>query len=190
MRKLKLKGFTILELLVVLAIIAILGGVLVPNIISSIIDSRHKTANQNAKLAYNAAAQYCVEYSVQPFAMTGTGATATQVARTSPTDSYLAAKSATGRGLEIVEYVSRQDATNDFVTTLSLEEAVCKELGRTVPDSFFYPIITDNGTGCFVVEAVYWADEKDTRYVGRWPIPIDGDTFTSNFTDTITSVDP
>lgn len=55
MRNSKAKGFTLVELIVVIAIIAILAAILVPNMLSYIKQSRYTQADANAKNIHTAA---------------------------------------------------------------------------------------------------------------------------------------
>lgn len=59
------KGFTLVELVVVIAIIGVLAAILVPSMMGYVKKARMKTANGNAKTAYNAIAEWCADRETQ-----------------------------------------------------------------------------------------------------------------------------
>lgn len=61
MRNSKAKGFTLIELIVVMAIIGVLAAILVPSMIGYLNDSKFSKANANAKQVYQSAASWATK---------------------------------------------------------------------------------------------------------------------------------
>lgn len=97
MKKSNKKGFTLVELVVVIAIIGVLAAILVPSMLGYVKKSRLKTANANAKTAYNAISGMVTDANTQgtpinPVSLAGTdynckdGATITVTSSSSDED--------------------------------------------------------------------------------------------------------
>lgn len=67
----KLKGFTIIELLVVVAIISVLASIGVPAAMTWIRDSKITKANSNAQLVYTAAQDYLTQLEIKNTPISG-----------------------------------------------------------------------------------------------------------------------
>ena len=61
MRKSNKKGFTLVELVVVIAIIGVLAAILVPTMMNYVKKARLKTANSNAKLVFTTVNNKCAD---------------------------------------------------------------------------------------------------------------------------------
>lgn len=61
----RVKGFTLVELIVVIAIIGVLTGVLIPNAVAWIRDSKLKTCNSEAKIVFNTAVTVLQDYQLE-----------------------------------------------------------------------------------------------------------------------------
>ena len=61
----RLMGFTMVELIVVMAILAVLCGVIVPNVFAWLRDSKLKTCNSQAKVVFNTAVTVLQDYQLE-----------------------------------------------------------------------------------------------------------------------------
>lgn len=69
MKKTAVSGFTLLELMIAIAIIGILTAILVPSVHGYYVDSQLRTANSNSKIIFNAAQTIAQRYEIQERAL-------------------------------------------------------------------------------------------------------------------------
>lgn len=137
----RFKGFTLIELIVVMAIIGVLAAILVPVLISYMNDAKLSTANANAKLMYNASAEY---------------ATMCDVHGGELVESITAYKMVPVSSSEAIPYDGKN--LGKFISKLYCSNA--KKSGYvSVKMDLYTP------------EKTAWADAANSKYVGFYPEP-------------------
>ena len=138
-----MKGFTLIELIVVIAIIGVLAAILVPSMIGYVGQSKLSTANSNAKLAYTNTATYCTNCEVAGYTVTTSGGSALQV--------NLASGSA--------GQTYSKDGSH-------LTEALQSLMGGSPSSGIATVVISSTG----VPDKTAWAKTTSDKYCGGYPV--------------------
>lgn len=153
-------GFTLVELIIVMAIIAILAAVLVPAMLAYFRSARLDTANANAKYIYNTVNTYsqkCINY----------GARLPE--GTYPSSGWLEIGNP-GSGTHVAEvpaHMFEGSYANVGAAESYIEKAVSYAAESDDYGSCYQIKINSNGA----VVAVVWAKNSGDAYVGGYPKP-------------------
>ena len=146
MRNSKMKGFTLIELIVVIAIIGVLAAILVPSMIGYVGQSKLSTANSNAKLAFTNSATYCTNCEVAGYTVT------------SGTSTYNLASGSAAQAYS-------KDGSH-------LSDALVSLMGGSTTSGLATVKISSSG----VPEKTAWAKTASDKYVGGYPTAATGQT--------------
>lgn len=151
MKKTAVGGFTLLELMIAVAIIGILSAILVPSVYGYYVDSQLRTANSDAKIVFNAAQTIAQRCEIQERALgevTLDGG-----------DGQLAILCENGRATNAVKSSGAADLTS--------AQDYCDRVNDIVTDSdsICWAVYVDE----YIVKVAVSAPRLNTDYAGRYP---------------------
>ena len=149
MKKSNKKGFTLIELVVVIAIIGVLAAILVPSMLGYVKKSRLKTANSNAKTAYNAVSGWITDMNTS-----GTPVKLSEIS---------------GVKINCASKVAVPGSTIDYA-----QNEIFKALGDNDKEAGVAIIVKMTGSGATSSESygVQWAKTTTDDMIGQYPDPI------------------
>lgn len=148
MKRFTVKGFTLIELITVIAIIGVLAAILVPSMMSYVGSSKLATANANAKLAHTNAATYATKCSVMGLAMNSSAS--------------ITVPSSLQKGADLTEIPDVTTTPNSDMLLTALKVL----MGSDSPTAGYVEVaIHDSG----VPEAASWAKGAGDIFVGNYP---------------------
>lgn len=171
MKNKKLKGFTLIEFIVVLAIIGVILGILVPNWIYMVQKNRVQDQNARARVVYNAAQTIIQEYRFEERHDIN--------AANSDPSKIDATKSVTPGEMEFIWDCKLKTMTlcNGVYngTSVTKDTAFANELARKINNIFAgeaettYRVYVNN----YIVEAVICRSGNNDKYLGAYPDKFD-----------------